>query len=125
MTDPRIVPLNPVSRGTLMKKAKAQAQQPEELPPTRRPFATLRPTKAAVVRVIAAGQKLDPAATVTPTRDNPFVPENQNYERWGSATWFGKTVKDTLASGPTVGDLRNWYERAFIDIDPAPKHVDK
>jgi hypothetical protein len=90
---------------------------------------TAKAPAAPIVRTIAPGSRIDPDAILTMKVENPCTGV-KNHARW-EAGYPNKgqsaTVKDILAiaGGPTIGDLRYGYERAWIDIEPPPAPAKK
>jgi hypothetical protein len=78
-----------------------------------------RPTGSAVLhvikRIIPAGQKLDPTSIVTIHVAQPPFNGTKNAARWATLK-DGATVQQAL-EGCTSGDLRYWFERAWISIE--------
>jgi hypothetical protein len=102
--------------GTTRAKAKKGPAAPKAAEPPAR-------ARHPIIRTIPAGSRIDPDAIVTVHVANPKI-GIKNHARWEGES---ATVKDILAvpGGPTVGDLRYDYERAFIDIVPVPAKPDK
>jgi hypothetical protein len=122
-------PVNPVSQA----KVSAAKKSPVLLPPKAKaaapapkPAAAPAPVRAKhpIVRAIGAGSRIDPDAILTMNVDNPCTGV-KNHVRWEAGypkKGQSATVRDILAiaGGPTVGDLRYGFERAWLDIEPAP-----
>jgi hypothetical protein len=126
---PKALPATVDTKSAALKSTREAA--PKTLPATLtgpaapRPAAAPAKAKAPIVRKIAAGSRIDPAAIVTVDVECPKIPGNKNYDRWQAGypkLGQSATVKDILAvvGGPTVGDLLYDHERAFITITPAP-----
>lgn len=113
----------PVSRRTLKRKAEAPNAT---TPPA--PAARIR-AKHAIVRTIPRGSRIDPDAMITMRVENPCT-GIKNHARWSAGfpeKGQSARVKDILAvpGGPTIGDMRYSWERAWIDIAPPPAPIKK
>ena len=117
-------PANPVSRGTLVKKA-AQAQ------PSAAPKAPKsEPRRFPVVRPIAPGSVIDLSAKVTILVDkNLKLANNKNWAYFQALIDGSKAglsvgeIVDKHKDLPIVAEVRHAYERKFLDVSiaPAPK----
>lgn len=107
------------------KGVKAPKAKAAKAPPAPKPAAPVK-AKAPIVRVVAAGAKIDPEAVVTVLVDNPKAPGSKAHGRFARYA-TGHTVKYNLAvsGGPVIADLRYDFERRFVDVTPAPAHTVK
>ena len=121
MNDPQTMPSNP-QPWPRIRKAKAQ-------PPKAEPAAELKslPRRFPVVRPIAPGSAIDPAATVTILVDkNPKLPHAKNWAYFQAlidGSKAGLTVGEIVDKHkdlPIVAEVRHAYERRFIDISVEP-----
>ena len=113
----RVKPSKADRQKVLRPVGEAQAQPPA-------PAAKLPPSK--VIRPIARGQEISPEAVMTITIDHTPCkdPNGKNYPRYVAAGFKpgGKgttiSVREALAKGFQIVDVRWAYERGWCDLSP-------
>ena len=116
MTDLQTAPVNnPVSRSTLIRKARAKVQPPKAEPSAARRF--------SVVRHIPRGVTINTAQKVVILVDkNPKLPTAKNWHYFQAlidGSKAGLTVGQIAAKHkdlPIIAEVRHAYERKFIDL---------
>jgi len=116
-TQTTTAPSNPVSRGTLIRKATAKAQPPKA------EASSARPKAAPIVRHVPAGYRLTPETVVTTNVDiqSVKVPNNKNWTRaadYPQPGQPGKAVKDL--GRVTRGDVLYDWCRGWCELSPEP-----